>query len=830
MKLFRISLIAFAILLAAGCAKEYDDSALLERIEDITTDSEANANALKRLEKKLDEAIAAGQTVSVQEVTGGYTVTFSDGTSITVAHGEDGDRGQQGSQGPAGDDGTCSIVSITPTEDGAAYVITIGDKQYTVNKADMNFALKLDKVELSLNPGQTAEIPYTLSNADETTVVDVRVCVGYTAEVDQVNNKVKITAPAELPAEGYVVFTAIKNSTGEKSSQYVSFVSGTLEVTADAETVAAAGGTVTLTVNANCDYTVDIPVTWIRQVEAKSLTTSYVYLAVEENTTTEERTATVSLVSTAGTKPVVIVQKGKKIIDANAFNIYPEDAAEKIAAIAAMTADELDGQTINFTEGEYTSMEKLVIAAETAINLTITGSQAVFATGGAVLDLTNVNATISDLTFNGCKQPVKINGGKSTITGCTFKNNDQGSNNGGAIYMGGSAELEVKGCTFNGNKAKYGADIFMVDGNLTVDGCQFAETSSGNGGACLAMNSDDNTGSYSNIKAVVKNSTFTNIKTRSSATDGTDDAPCGVISCVHGDITVDGCTFDGCEGYSGTIVTLRSRVDRWGWKNGNSFLKMNNCYIKNTSISRLGLIYLDSDGWGDAPTTRNVAFINNTTFTNTTSSTGDYGIIAHGGGTGSIIMMNNCTVYGDSLPNGNGISVNNNGFTLVSNSTYVTETKDGFFRNAYDNQEGLAKVINTIGINTKEGEGLSSIRVNGGSPFETDGHCIYGPADSKTTDLTDPIKNATTASLAGYAWDATTGLVKWNGPAEGFDKLESSEFQALLTGFGPKTPVLYDEASAGEAFYNWLVEIEAVGKDARGVSRGTSWWPGAYQN
>ena len=561
------------------------------------------------------------------------------------------------------------------------------------------------------------------------------------------------------------------------------------------------------------------------------MTTSYVYLAVEENTTTEERTATVSLVSTAGTKPVVIVQKGKKIIDANAFNIYPEDAAEKIAAIAAMTADELAGQTINFTEGEYTSMEKLVIAAETAINLTITGSQAVFATGGAVLDLTNVNATISDLTFNGCKQPVKIKGGKSTITGCTFKNNDQGSNNGGAIYMEGSAELEVKGCTFNGNKAKFGADIYMVDGDLTVDGCQFAETVATYGGACLAMNSATNTGSYSNIKAVVKNSTFTNIKTGTALTDGANDAPCGVISCVHGDITVDGCTFDGCEGKVGTIVALSSRPSRWDYKRGNSFLKMNDCVIKNSSVVMRGLIVMfgQNGEWGDNPSNRDVIFINNTSFINTTSTTGNFGIVAHSDGSAGIMMFNNCTFYGDTLPAsaGNGYTLSTEGFILVSNSTFVTETIEGFVRNG--NDQGAVKLINTIAINTKEGAD-DSVVGEPGKPISTDGHCIYGPGNDEEADLTDPIKNATTASLAGYAWDATTGLVTWNGPAEDFDKLESSEFQALLTGFGPKTPLFYDEASAGEAFYNWLVELGAVGKDARGVSRGTSWWPGAYQN
>jgi hypothetical protein len=34
----------------------------------------------------------------------------------------------------------------------------------------------------------------------------------------------------------------------------------------------------------------------------------------------------------------------------------------------------------------------------------------------------------------------------------------------------------------------------------------------------------------------------------------------------------------------------------------------------------------------------------------------------------------------------------------------------------------------------------------------------------------------------------------------------------------------------GTAFYNWLVEIGAVGKDALGTDRGAAWWPGAYQN
>ncbi len=837
MKLINTLFMTFAILLAVGCAEVYDDSALLERIEDLQAESDENTDTLKRLEKKLDEAIEQSLQVSVQELSNGYTLTFSDGTSITVEHGKDGAAGDRGPQGEKGEDGECPIVSINETTDGKAYIIDLGEKQYTVSKGDFAFALKLEKVELSLSPNQTAEIPYILTNADETTVVTVRSCSGYTAEVDQINKKVKITAPAELPADGYVVFTAVKNSTGEKSSQYVSFVSGTLTVTADAETVAAAGGTVTLTVNANCDYTVSIPdaCTWITQVQTKSMTTTYVYLAVAENTTTDERTATVSLVSTAGVKSVVIVQKGKKVVDPNAFNIYPEDAAEKLAAIAEMTPAELDGQTINFTEGDYTSMAPLTVAAEQAITLTVSGEQAVFSTGKNVFAFTNVNATFDGLTFSACKQPIKVNGGNVTITECSFSNNDVAGDIGGAIYMEGSAVVQVKGCNFKANKAAFGADIFMLDGDIKIENCKFEGSEVTYGGASLAMDSKDPAGetdaaAYAKFKAVVKNCTFTNIKTGTSLTDGADDAPCGVISCVHGDLTVEGCTFDGCQGKSGTIVSLGSRPSRWAYKFGNAFLKMNNCVIKNSSLVRLGLIYVNGNNLGDNPGRRDVAFINNTSFINTTSSTGDYGTVAHSGGKGGLIMLNNCTAYGDKLSSGNGIAINNNGYTLISNSTFVTETKDGFFRNAYDDKEGLVKVINTIGINTKAGDGLSSIRVNGTSPFETDGHCIYGPADSKTTDLSDAIKNATTASLAGYLWDEAASLVKWNGPAADFSKLSASDFKALLVGFGPKTPLIYSEDSVGEAFYNWLESIGSVGKDARGNSRGSSWWPGAYQN
>ena len=111
-------------------------------------------------------------------------------------------------------------MNISESADGSSYVINVGGMEYTVRKTQI-FSLKLESVELSLAPGESKDIAYTLTAADMATVVFVQSCSGYSAEVDMTNSKVTLTAPAELPEDGYVIITARKGSTGEESSQYI---------------------------------------------------------------------------------------------------------------------------------------------------------------------------------------------------------------------------------------------------------------------------------------------------------------------------------------------------------------------------------------------------------------------------------------------------------------------------------------------------------------------------------------------------------------------------------------------------------------------------------
>ena len=104
--------VAAAMMLFIGCSVSYDDSEILNQISGIQDE-------LKDVQEEVDKLkgdIASMQTllnavannlsiVSVAPTTDGYIIVFSDGSSITIRHGEKGDTGAQGEQGEKGEKG-----------------------------------------------------------------------------------------------------------------------------------------------------------------------------------------------------------------------------------------------------------------------------------------------------------------------------------------------------------------------------------------------------------------------------------------------------------------------------------------------------------------------------------------------------------------------------------------------------------------------------------------------------------------------------------------------------------------------------------------------------
>lgn len=121
------------LLFATGCSKEYDDSALTGRVNDL----EGRVAQLEQLCKQMNTNISSLRTLveavqqndyvkSVIPVTEGgktigYTITFTKSAPITIYHGKDGEKGDTGAAGAAGHDGHTPVIGVKQDTDGIYY-------------------------------------------------------------------------------------------------------------------------------------------------------------------------------------------------------------------------------------------------------------------------------------------------------------------------------------------------------------------------------------------------------------------------------------------------------------------------------------------------------------------------------------------------------------------------------------------------------------------------------------------------------------------------------------------------------------------------------------
>ena len=125
-QLFRFWIVA-ALLLMVGCSKEYDDSALVGRVDDL----ESRVQRLEQLCQQMNTNISSLQTIvtALQNndyVTGvtlitengkiiGYIITFAKAESITIYHRKDGQDGTDGK------DGYTPVIGVKQDTDGIYY-------------------------------------------------------------------------------------------------------------------------------------------------------------------------------------------------------------------------------------------------------------------------------------------------------------------------------------------------------------------------------------------------------------------------------------------------------------------------------------------------------------------------------------------------------------------------------------------------------------------------------------------------------------------------------------------------------------------------------------
>ena len=288
--------------------------------------------------------------------------------------------------GPAYDYST----AITITEDETAVYLTLHDgTQFVIEKVP-GFSFKVESTDVAVSAGKNAELKYTLSDGDESVRFEVRGTFAAEVVPTDVNSGViKVTVP-ETIEKGYVLVTAVKNSTSEFKAQYIEIEEGVLTLSTDTYTIPEFGEVINVPVRTNLEYEVTIPAdaAWVTLVETKAVRDEVVSLVVAANEGETERSATVTIAAKDGSvsKTVAIVQS-KATGMAPYFRVNTADInVESTATTAVVKVEANVPWTITVPEG---------VTATPAIGSGDTDVTITFASNEGIYTATTVPVTVA---------------------------------------------------------------------------------------------------------------------------------------------------------------------------------------------------------------------------------------------------------------------------------------------------------------------------------------------------------------------------------------------------------------------------------------------------
>lgn len=239
---------------------------------------------------------ADGKTPRLKIEGGYWYVSTDDGATWTQLGQATGDRGEPGKDAP---NPVFSDVADSETE--VVFTLTDGTT-ITIPKAVVRPPLDIafSGTDFEMLPGKTYVIDYTLSGADERTTIDAIAQNGYRAEVDRTDyrsGRIVITAP-DPGCDGQIM---ILISDGDQRTvlRFISIAESVIILTTDAFTIEQEGGTQTVEVETNIEYTVEISELdrgWVSLIETRAPhRKDYLTFSFTPNPGTAFRYATVEL-------------------------------------------------------------------------------------------------------------------------------------------------------------------------------------------------------------------------------------------------------------------------------------------------------------------------------------------------------------------------------------------------------------------------------------------------------------------------------------------------------------------------------------------------------
>ena len=545
------------------------------------------------------------------------------------------------------------------------------------------------------------------------------------------------------------------------------------------------------------------------------------------------------------------------------------DNAAGLTELKALLAK---GSVMNvyMSAGTYSVTEALVSAAEGA-DFSVYGG---YPAGAKAASLAGRDAKANATVFDG--------GGKSQIwltkkgnvlfDGLTFQNGFSGTDNGGALVFNGIGVTgKVVDCVFNGNKVTDGSNgtsglsggaIHVGEANVTVENCSFSKNYGRNGGSLYSDKAkaeltvkgctftEDytyNTGgsiNNSNGTQIIENCTFTGcynqvgtggavhingasaVQTlkncvfsaceanRNNSYLKVDNKACGgAISVQNANLDISGCTFDGNMGSAGSAMLLQS---------GDGLVRVTDCVFKNNKGASRGLIQTNGKA---------VLFMNNCQIFDNTMRTNQWGTVIHGANP-SVVCMNNCSIHNNVSQQAGGTSVclNNDGFTVVVNTTVVGDNYKSLCR--ANNKNGSFSLYDNCVLANKHANGLIFAKETNSSVKLYDD--IIGPkatdTDGSWLEKTNVVVDGELSFCNGASFDSSKGYWKWNGPSASFTKAKEADIVTRLKAIDSNNGNTRLNGAFAPKFVEWVENLGGFNKDQLGTARTTSGtWPGSVE-
>lgn len=444
--------------------------------------------------------------------------------------------------------------------------------------------------------------------------------------------------------------------------------------------------------------------------------------------------------------------------------------------------------------------------------------------GALVFNGTGVTGNVVDCVFEGNKVTDGTNGtqylsggaihvfeAKVTVENSSFSKN-YGRNGGSLFTNNAKAELTVKGCTFTEDYAlNTGGSINNSNGTQTIENCTFTGCYNlGGAGGAIHINGGSAVQTLKNCVFTAceanRNNSYTKVDAKASG---------GAISVQNANLDISGCTFDGNMGSAGSAMLLQS---------GDGLVRVTDCVFKNNKGASRGLIQTNGKA---------VLFMNNCQIYDNTMRTNQWGTVIHGGNP-SVVCMNNCSIHNNVSQQAGGTSVclNNDGFTVVVNTTAVGENAKSLCRSNNNTTSHSFSLYDNCILANKHANGLifakeanSSVKlyndIIGSKATNTDGSWL---------EKTNVVVDGELSFCNGASFDSSKGYWKWNGPSTSFTKAKEADIVTRLKAIDSNNGNTRLNGAFAPKFVEWVESLGGFNKDQLGTTRTTSGtWPGSVE-